>query len=112
MEKEMRKDEELMVEFKLGKEEVLEEIFNRYKNKIFNYALRFLGNRADAEDVVSQTFLNLIQKKEKYNPETKFSSWLYTIAHNICIDRLRKKKEYFLCGVRKIKSPKNIERLN
>jgi RNA polymerase sigma-70 factor (ECF subfamily) len=111
MEKEMRKDEELMVEFKLGKEEVLEEIFNRYKNKIFNYALRFLGNRADAEDVVSQTFLNLIQKKEKYNPETKFSSWLYTIAHNICIDRLRKKKRVFSLWSKKDKESKEYREI-
>jgi RNA polymerase sigma-70 factor (ECF subfamily) len=112
MEKEMRKDEELMVEFKLGKKEALEEIFQRYKNKIFNYAIRFLSNRADAEDVVSETFFNLIRQKEKYTPQAKFSCWLYTIAHNLCIDKMRKKKRILSLWIKKDKESQEYKEID
>ncbi len=81
-----------MVDYQAGNIEVLEEIFQRYKVKMFNYSLRLLGNRADAEDVVGQAFYILTSKKDAYKPQARFSTWFYTIAHNLCIDRLRKRK--------------------
>ena len=89
-----KKDEELMMESKLGDREALVEIFHRYKVSLFNYAFRILGNRADAEDVVSDVFLVLSSPNTIYTPKAKFSTWLYTIAHNACISRIRKRKKF------------------
>ena len=67
-------------------------IFMRYKNPILNFCLRILGNRPDAEDATGEVFLALFAKQYTFKPEAKFSTWLYTIARNNCIDRIRKKK--------------------
>ncbi|MEA3368947.1 MAG: RNA polymerase sigma factor [Candidatus Ratteibacteria bacterium] len=88
-----KKDEELMMESKFGNREALEVIFHRYKVLLFNYAFRIIGNRADAEDVVSDIFLVLSSPKTIYTPKAKFSTWLYTVAHNACISRIRKRKK-------------------
>ena len=88
----MRNDEELMVEYAAGHTEVLDEIFTRYKKRMFNYAFRLLQNQADAEDVVAELFCMLSGKKDAYEPTHKFSTWFYTVAHNICMSKLRMRK--------------------
>ncbi len=98
----MIKDEELMLAYQSGNSEALEEIFLRYKARILNFALRILSNLADAEDVVGETFFILTRKKSSYEPKAKFSTWIYTISHNLCIDRIRRRKKttflWFLRG--------------
>ncbi len=69
-------------------------IFHRYKNPLFNYALRILGNRADAEDTLSDVFLVLFEKKYQPAANAKFSTWLYTVTRNSCIDKIRKRKKF------------------
>ncbi|MBU2102454.1 MAG: sigma-70 family RNA polymerase sigma factor [Candidatus Omnitrophota bacterium] len=90
-----------MIEYKIGQATALEELFVRYKKPIFNYSLRLLRNRADAEDAVAEAFYTLSAKKETYKDGYTFSTWFYTITHNICVDRLRKKKNiislFFKC---------------
>ncbi len=88
----MKRDEELMFEYKVGHTQALEDIFQRYKVRILNFAFRILGNRADAEDVVGEVFYILTDKKESFRQESKFSTWLYAIARNACIDRIRRRK--------------------
>lgn len=77
----------------MGSSACLEEIFNRYKTKLFNYSFRLLSNRADSEEAVSEVFYTLTEKKDSYIPDSaaKFSTWLYRVAHNICVDLLRKR---------------------
>lgn len=87
-----KSDEELMLEYQQGQEEVIEVLFLRYQKPIFNFAIRFLDNRADAEDVTAEIFLHLIQSKNQFQPKAKFSTWLYTVARNACISRIRKRK--------------------
>ena len=99
-------DEELMMGYRLGDTSCLEEIFGRYKKPIFNYAFKILTNRADAEEAVSESFYILTGKKEAYkpDPQAKFSTWLYTITHNACIDLIRKRKRViFIWGVKRDK---------
>ena len=96
-------DEELMMGYRLGDTSCLEEIFGRYKKPIFNYAFKVLTNRADAEEAVSESFYILTNKKAAYTPDikAKFSTWLYTIAHNVCIDLIRKRRRVvFMWGKR------------
>lgn len=90
-----RKDEDIMLQFLAGDKEAVSMIFDRYRNPILNFCLRILGNRADAEDVVGTVFLNLFTQKYTYSPgPAKFSTWLFTIARNSCMDRIRKKKRF------------------
>ena len=87
-----KQDKELIFEYQQGKIEAFEALFQKYKLRILNFALRILGNRADAEDVTGDVFLTLFQKKDQYKPKAKFSTWLFTIARNFCISRIRKRK--------------------
>jgi RNA polymerase sigma-70 factor (ECF subfamily) len=88
-------DEKLMEGYKMGSTACLEEIFNRYKSRLFNYSFRLLSHRADSEEAVSEVFFTLTQKKDSYTPNNtaKFSTWLYRVAHNVCVDLLRKRNK-------------------
>ncbi len=88
-------DEELMRAYQEGDEEAMSEIFGRYQKKIFNFALRLLGQRADAEDATADVFLNLIKTETSWRPSAKFSTWLYTVARNACLSKLRKHRNVF-----------------
>ncbi len=90
-----KSDEELMKAYQEGDEEAMSEIFGRYQKRIFNFALRFLASRADAEDATADVFLNLMKTGTGFNPVAKFSTWLYTIARNACFSKLRKRRNVF-----------------
>ncbi len=88
-----KQDEELIMEYYQGCEEALEMLFHRYKKPVLNFALRILNNRADAEDVTGEVFVVVFEKKYVQKPKAKFSTWLFTVAHNACITRIRKRKK-------------------
>lgn len=88
-------DEDIMLDYQSGNREAISVIFHRYKNRIMNFCLRMLGNRADAEDVAHDVFVTLMGSRYKYQSGAKFSTWLFTIARNRCIDRIRKSKRFF-----------------
>ena len=87
-------DEHIMQDFQSGNTEAIEMIYHRYNNQILNFCLRILGNRADAEDATGEVFLALFSNKYTHNPQAKFSTWLFTVARNSCINRLRKRKRF------------------
>jgi len=88
-----QRDEDIMMEYRSGGEpRSIAIIFFRYKARILNFCLRMLGNRADAEDVTGDVFLTLFSGKYAYDPGAKFSTWLYTVARNCCISRIRKRR--------------------
>ncbi|RJG17613.1 RNA polymerase sigma factor SigW [Paenibacillus thiaminolyticus] len=68
------------------------EIVELYKDKIYHLAYRMLNNRHEAEDVVQDTFLRVYRNLDRYDENQKFSTWIYRIGTNLCIDRLRKRK--------------------
>lgn len=96
-----RSDEELMKAYQEGDEEAMGTIFGRYQGKIFNFALRLLGQRADAEDATADVFLNLVKAGTSWHPDAKFSTWLYTVARNACLSKLRKRGNVFLLSLSK-----------
>jgi RNA polymerase sigma-70 factor, ECF subfamily len=61
--------------------------------KIMNFAYRVLHDRTDAEDVAQETFLRLWKDAGRYEPRARVTTWLHRIAHNLCIDRLRGRRE-------------------
>ena len=69
-----------------------ERLVSRYQNKIMGYSARMLSDHDEAEDVAQEVFIKAYRSLESFRGESSFSTWLYRIATNLCIDRLRKKK--------------------
>jgi RNA polymerase sigma-70 factor (ECF subfamily) len=69
-----------------------EQLVTRYQNKIMGYAARMLSDHSEAEDVAQETFIKAYRSLDSFRGESLFSTWIYRIATNLCIDRLRKKK--------------------
>src|SRR3954453_21745463 len=80
-----------------GDQDAFAEIVEIYKNSIFQLGYRMLGNRHEAEDIAQEAFIRAYVNIKSFNQDLKFSTWLFRIATNLCIDRIRKKKpDYFL----------------
>lgn len=78
-----------------GDQNAYAEIVEIYKDKIFQLCFRMLGNRAEAEDMAQEALIRAYVNIASFNINMKFSTWIYRIATNLCIDRLRKKKPDF-----------------
>ena len=84
-------DEELMLAVVNGDRSAYQTIVRQHLKSISHYAYRLLGNKKDTEDISQETFLKLWVNAAKWQPEkAKLSTWLHTIAHNLCVDYLRK----------------------
>lgn len=75
-----------------GNEEALNEILNRYRDRIYRTALKVTNNHSDAEDVVQEVSLTIYRKAHSFRTDSKFSTWLYRLVTNEAISRLRKVK--------------------
>jgi RNA polymerase sigma-70 factor (ECF subfamily) len=75
-----------------GKREAFSLLVDRYQKPIFNFIYRFYGNYDLAQELTQETFLRCYQFLKSYDPERKFSTWLYTVAKNLCIDELKKQR--------------------
>lgn len=64
-------------------------IYELYGERIFRYTFRMLNNRADAEDATAETFLRVIRRSRDLRADGAFRTWLFRIARNLCIDKLR-----------------------
>lgn len=89
MKKEIKNDADLMLQFKGGDQAAFEQLFDTYHRPIINFCFRLLGNLSDAEEVAQETFLQVYRGAENYQPLAKFSTWLYTIAKNLSLNRIR-----------------------
>lgn len=83
-------DEELMVRFQRGDRPALTLLVRRHKTPLYNFALRQLGSGPTAEEVVQDAFVRVVQSAAEFKHAARFSTWLYTIARNLCIDQMRK----------------------
>lgn len=83
-------DSELLERYCAGQVGAFSVLLERYQGPIFNFVLRSVGDPATAEDVVQDTFTRIIQNVNSFRSESKFSTWLYRIARNLCIDHARR----------------------
>jgi RNA polymerase sigma-70 factor (ECF subfamily) len=77
-----------------GETEAWGEIISRYKDAVFGLCLGFLRNRADAEDITHDAFIRAYVNLRRYNLDKRFSTWLFTIAANLCRNRLRYRRNH------------------
>ena len=68
-------------------------LVDRYKEMIFTLALKMIKNREEAEEVSQDTFIKIYNSLNKFKGDSKFSTWIYKIAYNTCLDRLKKNKK-------------------
>jgi RNA polymerase sigma-70 factor, ECF subfamily len=80
---------------KKGDQNAFGEIVEIYKNNVYQLCYRMLGNRYEAEDVAQEAFIRAFTNINSFNQDLKFSTWIFRIATNLCIDRIRKKKPDF-----------------
>lgn len=85
-------DQQLVIRSQQGDMTAFAELINLYKQKIFTYAYRMVGNTQDAEDIAQETFLRVYRHLANYDPQRRFSTWVYAIANNLCIDQLRRRR--------------------
>jgi RNA polymerase sigma-70 factor (ECF subfamily) len=82
-------DESLVSEYRTGNRKAFAELVSRYQRELYHFLVRFLGDRAAAEDVFQETFLQVHQSAEQFDPSRRFRPWLFTIAANKARDLIR-----------------------
>lgn len=85
-------DEDLMVRYQGGEVRAFEILLGRHRKPVFNFILRYVGDKETAEDLLQETFMRVIKGAEAYKRQAKFTTWLYTIARNLCVDQTRRRK--------------------
>ena len=84
-----RSDEQLLSAYRHGDRPSFAELVGRYQRELFHFLVRFLGDRAAAEDVFQETFLQVHQSANQFDPSRRFRPWLFTIAANKARDLMR-----------------------
>jgi len=77
-----------------GDAKAFSELVNRYKDLVYTLALRMLKNREEAEEVSQDTFIKVFKSLQKFKGDSKFSTWIYKVAYNTCLDRIKKNRKY------------------
>lgn len=77
-----------------GKHAAFKKLYERYERQLFSYILRLLRDRVTAEDVFQQTWMQAVKALPAYQEKSRFSSWLFGIAHNCCIDYIRRETNH------------------
>ncbi|MCZ7687688.1 MAG: sigma-70 family RNA polymerase sigma factor [Sandaracinaceae bacterium] len=83
-------DEELLRRFNEGDAEAFEVLVRRYERPLYNFILRSVRRRERADELLQDVFLKVVQRSQDFKGNSKLSTWLYTIARNLCIDHSRK----------------------
>lgn len=86
-------DQELVADFRSGDERALEELIQRYSNKVYALASRFTRNQEDAEEVLQDVFVTVYRKIAGFQGKSSFSSWLYRVTVNASFMKLRKRRQ-------------------
>jgi RNA polymerase sigma-70 factor (ECF subfamily) len=82
-------NEDLMGRVRLGNKHAFEVLVRRHQRSALNFIFRFTGNHTAAEDLTQELFLRIWKSAGTYKPEAKFTTWLYRIATNLCINKQR-----------------------
>jgi RNA polymerase sigma-70 factor, ECF subfamily len=85
-------DEILMGQFQKGDSRAFEVLLRRHERPVYNFLYRMVGNPSTAEDLLQDVFLRVINNAQSFEGRAKFSTWVYTIARNLCHDHGRRQK--------------------
>lgn len=91
-------DFELVGAIKSGDKDALDQLIRRWYPRIYGYVFKLLGHEQDAYDVTQDVFISMLQNIQAFRPWKKFHSWLFTIAHNKCMDHFRMQRRFVPTG--------------
>jgi len=93
---EKRTEQDLLAECRNGDREAFESLYNQNQKRVFSVALNFFGgDEALAKDITQQVFLKIFYKVGEFRAESEFTTWLYRMTVNACIDEQRKTQRFF-----------------
>ncbi|MGI8715358.1 MAG: RNA polymerase sigma factor, partial [Solirubrobacteraceae bacterium] len=102
----LRSDEQLVSLFRVGNEEAFRVIHDRYRSRLFAYTRQMLaGSSADAEDAVQEIFVRAYAGLRSHDRELALRAWLYRIAHNRCIDEMRRPQPITIDAIDEFATP-------
>ncbi len=84
-------DAELMMRVREGNREAFEELVLRYQQPAVNFIARTLRDETEAEDVAQRTFVQVWKSAHRYQVTARFTTWLFTIARNLCLNEIRRR---------------------
>jgi RNA polymerase sigma-70 factor (ECF subfamily) len=87
-------DAALMLRVKRGDCAAFAELVDKYKQPVMNFIFRSLRDEAEAEDLAQNVFLQVYKSRSRYKQTAKFSTWLFTIARNLCLNELRRRSRH------------------
>ena len=87
-------DFQVVERIQLGEAYAFDELMRRYKRPVVNFIYRMIGDASDADDVAQEVFVRVYQHIGEYKPRTKFTTWLFALARNAALDRLRWRKRH------------------
>jgi RNA polymerase sigma-70 factor (ECF subfamily) len=82
-------DEELMLAYGGGDARAFETLYARHRTRLFRFVLRSVKERGTAEELFQEIWMRVIEGRSRYVPTAKFTTWLYTVAHNRLVDHWR-----------------------
>jgi RNA polymerase sigma-70 factor, ECF subfamily len=84
-------DEVLMLRYQQGDRAAFAALVRRHSGPLYNFALRQIRSPSVAEDIVQEAFVRVVNNARDFKHEARFTTWVYTITRNLCIDHLRKR---------------------
>lgn len=87
-------DAALMLRVREGEAAAFEELVDKYKRPVVNFLYRSLQDAAEAEDVAQNVFVQVYKSAHRYQVTAKFSTWLFTIARNLCLNEIRRRSRH------------------
>lgn len=87
-------DAALMIRVKQGDVRAFEDLVEKYKQPVVNLIYRTLPDAAEAEDLAQNVFIQVYKSAHRYRVTAKFSTWLYTIARNLCLNEIRRRSRH------------------
>ncbi len=93
----MLPSEDLMARIAKGDEDAFEILVTRHQASVLNLIYRFIGDRTQAKDLAQEVFLRVWQAAKTYEPKAKFTTWIYRITTNLCLNELKsaRRKRWF-----------------
>jgi len=82
-------DEQLMILINKGDLQMMNQLFERYSIRVYNYCVKVTREQTVSEDLTQETFYKVIKHRQSFNNKT-FAAWIFTIARNLCFDYLKK----------------------
>ena len=87
-------DAALMLRVKRGDRAAFTELVEKYKQPVINFVFRTLRDETESEDLAQNVFLQVYKSRDRYERTAKFSTWLFTIARNLCLNEIRRRSRH------------------